>query len=444
MKGHSADSSARTPERAPAVRGSRDAVARLCGAGRRALFTLPSSAPASFPGDASGREHDVDHEVSALSRRDVLMAAAGGAAVALRAVPASAQTTDTPAPGSSPATGTAPVAGPAAASGQVYEAVGGARTGIAGVMVSNGRDVALTDAAGRYTLPVTDETVLFVIKPSGYMTPVDPVTMLPRFYAIHQPAGSPAALGLTFEGIDPTGPLPASVDFALTRQDEPKSFEVVLFTDTQPESDAEVDFIREDIVSALAGTSAKFGLTAGDIMFDDLSMYGRLNRIIGTVGIPWYNVGGNHDFNFEAPGRRYSRETFKRVFGPPLPRLQLCRRRLHHARRRGIPGSGPEKACRHSALCRQARPRPARLRRQRAGACSGRQADRRRSAHPFADLPRPRCRVRQSHEPGRPVQALRGAALHGQLLGPYPHDRASLFHGEPKAGLHPYRTITTS
>ncbi len=91
----------------------------------------------------------------------------------------------------------------------------------------------------------------------------------------------------------------------------------MLFTDPQPESDAEVDFIREDIVSALAGTSAKFGLTAGDIMFDDLSLYDRLNRIIGTIGIPWYNVGGNHDLNFEAPGRRYSRETFKRVFGPP-------------------------------------------------------------------------------------------------------------------------------
>ena len=259
----------------------------------------------------------LNDEGSALSRRDILMAAAGSAAIALRAVPVSAQTTGTPASGDAPATGAAPVAGPAAASGQVYEAHGNARTGVPGVMVSNGRDVVLSDADGRYTLPVTDETVLFVIKPSGYMTPTDPVTMLPRFYAIHQPAGSPASLGLTFEGIAPTGPLPASIDFALTRQDEPKSFEVVLFTDTQPESDAEVDFIREDIVSALAGTSAKFGLTAGDIMFDDLSMYDRLNRIIGTVGIPWYNVGGNHDFNFESPGRRYSRETFKRVFGPP-------------------------------------------------------------------------------------------------------------------------------
>ncbi len=145
----------------------------------------------------------MNDEQVAVSRRDILIAAAGGAAVALGAFPATAQTTDTPTTSATPAA-IAPM--PAAASGQVYETVGGARTGISGVMVSNGRDVALTDADGRYTLPVTDETVLFVIKPSGYMTPVDPVTMLPRFYAIHQPAGSPSALGLTFEGIAPTGP----------------------------------------------------------------------------------------------------------------------------------------------------------------------------------------------------------------------------------------------
>ena len=235
-----------------------------------------------------------------LSRREVLVAGAVvGAAAALGDTPAWADDSGTN------------------ASGVVFERIGGDRRGVAGVLVSNGREVAATDADGRYALPISDETIVFVVKPAGFMTPVDPVTMLPRFYTIHQPAGSPASLGLTYEGIAPTGPLPASIDFELTRQEEPKSFEVILFTDPQPESDAEVDFIREDIVDALAGTTAKFGLTAGDIMYDDLSMYDRLNRIIGTIGIPWYNVGGNHDLNFEAPGRRYSRETFKRVYGPP-------------------------------------------------------------------------------------------------------------------------------
>jgi hypothetical protein len=207
-------------------------------------------------------------------------------------------------------------------SGTVYENRSGGThrqandPGIAGVLVSNGYEVVRTDDAGRYTLSIEEESIVFVIKPTGYAVPLDE-QMLPRFYYIHQPAGSPQSLNLRFRGIAPTGPLPDSVDFALKRVDEPRAFDVIVFTDPQPESQAEVDFIRDDVVNALIGTKAAFGMTTGDIMFDDLSLYPRLNRIIGQIGLPWYNIGGNHDLNFEAPNARYSRETFKRTYGPP-------------------------------------------------------------------------------------------------------------------------------
>src|SRR5262249_30309857 len=115
---------------------------------------------------------------------------------------------------------------------------------------------------------------------------------------------------------------------ALKKADEPQKFDVLLFTDPQPESAAEVDFIRDDVVAGLIGNhAAAFGITAGDIMFDDLSLYSRLNGIIGQVGVLWYNIGGNHDFNFEAPDARYSRETFKRKARPRhLPGIRLVGR----------------------------------------------------------------------------------------------------------------------
>src|SRR6056297_369932 len=40
--------------------------------------------------------------------------------------------------------------------------------GIEGVMVSNQKDVVLTDRDGRYSLPVTNQTLLFVTNPASY------------------------------------------------------------------------------------------------------------------------------------------------------------------------------------------------------------------------------------------------------------------------------------
>jgi N terminal of Calcineurin-like phosphoesterase len=105
------------------------------------------------------------------SRRDVVKYGAA-AAIAVAAGPVMAATAAT------------------TVSGVVYESrSGGTRRaaddpGIAGVLVSNGRDVVKTDAAGRYTLPIDDESIMFVIKPTGYAVPVDE-QMLPRFYYIH-------------------------------------------------------------------------------------------------------------------------------------------------------------------------------------------------------------------------------------------------------------------
>jgi hypothetical protein len=188
--------------------------------------------------------------------------------------------------------------------------------GLPNVMISNGKDVALTDAQGHYSLPLSGPAIIFVIKPAGFTPPVDPKTGHHRFYYIHQPDGTPASLNLTYDGIAPTGPLPASVDFALRRQDEPDAFDVVMFTDPQPETDAELTFVREDVVDALTATNARFGFTSGDIMFDDLSLFDRMNGIIGAIGLPWWSLGGNHDLNYEAPDGKMSRETFKRVYGP--------------------------------------------------------------------------------------------------------------------------------
>lgn len=188
--------------------------------------------------------------------------------------------------------------------------------GIGGICVSNGREVVKTDRNGRWRLPVDENTILFVIKPSGWKVPLGKAN-LPQYYYIHKPNGAP---NYKYPGVAPTGALPSSVDFPLTPQKESDKFRMVLFGDPQPRNQTEIDYIAHDVVEQVArdaaAVDAKFGLSLGDEMFDHLELYESLNNTIGTVGLPWYNTVGNHDMNYDAPDNSTSTETFQRVFGP--------------------------------------------------------------------------------------------------------------------------------
>ncbi len=89
-----------------------------------------------------------------------------------------------------------------------------------------------------------------------------------------------------------------------------------MFGDPQPRNQKEVDFVAHDVVEELIGTDASFGVTLGDIAFNNLETFEALNKTIALIGIPWYNVIGNHDINFDAQHDHHSDETFERVYGP--------------------------------------------------------------------------------------------------------------------------------
>ncbi|MBM83252.1 MAG: metallophosphoesterase [Planctomycetaceae bacterium] len=181
-----------------------------------------------------------------------------------------------------------------------------------GIRVSNGRQIVKTDDAGKFQLPIDEDSIVFVIKPSGWRTPLNE-NKLPRFYYIHKPAGSPKQ---RYAGVEPTGPLPDSVDFPLYPQQEPDEFKAIMFGDPQPRDQKEIDYIAHDVVEELIGTDASFGVTLGDIMFDNLSLFQSQARAVALLGIPWYNVIGNHDINTDARSRKTLNETFELEFGP--------------------------------------------------------------------------------------------------------------------------------
>ncbi|MEM1150047.1 MAG: metallophosphoesterase N-terminal domain-containing protein, partial [Pseudomonadota bacterium] len=84
--------------------------------------------------------------------------------------------------------------------------------GLAGVKVSNGRDVVETSADGDYALPARSDMSVFVIQPSGFQVPHDE-NWVPQIAYEHKPAGSPKPL--RYGGLPSTGALPEAINFPL-------------------------------------------------------------------------------------------------------------------------------------------------------------------------------------------------------------------------------------
>ena len=186
--------------------------------------------------------------------------------------------------------------------------------GIEGVAVSNGTDIVHTNADGAWELPVSDDAVVFLVKPKDWMTPVNK-DFLPQFYYLHKPNGYPE--NYRYKAASPTGPLPAEINFPLYPENSSDDFKIVVFGDPQPYSIKDVDFFAEDIVTELIDrTDLEFGITMGDIVGDDLELFSPVNQAVAKIGIPWHNVLGNHDVNYMAPNDKMSSATYESVFGP--------------------------------------------------------------------------------------------------------------------------------
>ena len=207
------------------------------------------------------------------------------------------------------------------AKGAVYHDINGNMTmdnnepGIPNVYVSNGVEIVKTDKNGKYSIPVSEDAIIFVIKPRDWMTPLNELN-LPQFYYIHKPYGSPN--NFTFKGVDATGPLPKNINFPLYAERGNSDFKMIVFGDPQPYNLEEVDFFSENIISELVGIKGvEFGMTMGDIVGDNLDLLKPINQAVSKIGVPWYNVLGNHDVNFQADRDELSDETFERIYGPP-------------------------------------------------------------------------------------------------------------------------------
>lgn len=181
--------------------------------------------------------------------------------------------------------------------------------GLAGIKVSNGREVVASDADGRYRIPLEDGDTVFVIPPPGYLPPTGS-DGLPQFWQ-HELARAETRLRY--------GGRPASRADGrfLLRPVDREPPRLLVFGDPQPKTAEEVEHFRRDIIEPIRGKhEAALGVTLGDVVDDDLALFPGMIAATASLGVPWLHVPGNHDIDFDAPDDIGSLATFRRYFGP--------------------------------------------------------------------------------------------------------------------------------
>lgn len=189
--------------------------------------------------------------------------------------------------------------------------------GIAGVSVSNGRDVVTTNGRGEYTVPAFDNMTVFATQPAGYAVPVDEDN-LAQFSFNHFPEGSP---DLKFGGVPATGPLPQAVNFpmAKSKATAKSSQNCDIASDTQTYSMKEVGYASQGAIRDLVGRTDLGGcgvLLLGDNVGDDLSFNDDVKDLYAKVPGPIRALPGNHDMDFDAVDDDRALDTHRNDWGP--------------------------------------------------------------------------------------------------------------------------------
>lgn len=173
--------------------------------------------------------------------------------------------------------------------------------------MTDGRSVVDTAADGTFELITTrDRPFVHVSLPAGHRIPVNP-TGTARLY---RPI---VANGAEAEAVFDLEPLEES--------DERHAF--LVLADIQTEDATEMSWFHEqtvpDVQRTLGGPGREhvFGLALGDIMFDHLELFPEFERGVSRMGIPFFQVVGNHDLDLDALTDERSTATFQRHFGPP-------------------------------------------------------------------------------------------------------------------------------
>jgi hypothetical protein len=184
-----------------------------------------------------------------------------------------------------------------------------ARKGVAGVAVTDGYNITLTNEKGEYTL-LSNATAgyIYITIPTGYKIPVK--NNVPCFYQkITDPSKEKQKIDFTLE---PSG------------HDDSKHL-LIAWADPQVAFEEELPLLQnaandvKQLLTEYYKDLPAYGIVCGDIIAEitkEPKFYVPVKNIIHTMDIPFFYAVGNHDMDVNVRSDHLSKETYKSHFGP--------------------------------------------------------------------------------------------------------------------------------
>lgn len=180
------------------------------------------------------------------------------------------------------------------------------KKGLAGVVVSDGYSVVLTDKEGKYELePNVDATSLFISTPAGFDFIHE--NGIARHYRLLSDINKKKNIDFDLQ--------------RLNRNDDEHQF--IIWADPQVKNDKDVEKMMtqsvpdvQKIVAAAGRDTLIHGITVGDIVWDEQKHFADYDRAVAQMKIPFFQCLGNHDMDYNKGGDETSDDTFQKTYGP--------------------------------------------------------------------------------------------------------------------------------
>jgi len=177
--------------------------------------------------------------------------------------------------------------------------------GIAQVAVTDGVSIVETDSKGNYKLLASPASqYVYYSLPAGYESPIK--EGIPVFFAPIQPTSKAQ-----------------TIDFELTKAKlSQHKHTLIAWADPQVLELEEFDLLNkviDDVNATLAALPADVpahAISLGDNVFDRLPFLENYKKAISKIKIPFYQVIGNHDMDYNERSNELSDKTFTAAMGP--------------------------------------------------------------------------------------------------------------------------------